>query len=81
MKQLIGKVTSTKMDKSVTVEVVRIKVHPLYKKRMRRKKKYLVHDETGVKLGQKVKIQECRPLSKRKRWKIAEVIKEKGKKN
>jgi small subunit ribosomal protein S17 len=75
MKTLMGRVTSTKMDKTVTVEVVRVKVHPVYKKRTRVKKKFHAHDEIGVKEGDRVKIQESRPMSKTKRWKITEVIK------
>lgn len=75
MKPLIGIVTSTKMEKTATVEVERIKVHPIYKKRMKVKKKFHAHDEIGVKQGNRVKIQECRPISRTKRWKIIEVIK------
>jgi small subunit ribosomal protein S17 len=75
MKALMGTVISTKMDKTVTVEVVRIKVHPVYKKRIRVKKKFHAHDEIGVKEGDRVKIQECRPMSKTKRWQVTEVIK------
>lgn len=74
MKPLIGTVTSTKMEKTATVEVERIKIHPIYKKRVKVKKKFHAHDEIGVKLGDKVKIVECRPVSKTKRWKIVEVI-------
>lgn len=75
MKQLIGTVTSTKMEKTATVEVERIKVHPIYKKRTKVKKKFHAHDEIGVKEGDKVKIVETKPLSKTKRWKIMEIIK------
>jgi len=75
MKILEGVVTSTKMAKTATVLVERFKVHPLYKKRVKVKKKYHAHDEIGVKVGDKVKIQECRPISKTKRFKIIEVIK------
>jgi len=75
MKPLIGIVTSTKMEKTATVEVTRIKVHPIYKKRVKVKKKFHAHDEIGVKEGDKVKIQECRPISKTKKWKIIEIIK------
>ncbi len=75
MKRLEGIVVSTKMAKTATVLVERIKVHPLYKKRMRVRKKYHVHDEIGVRLGDKVKIKEDRPISKTKKWKIIEVIK------
>jgi len=75
MKILEGVVTSTKMAKTATVLVERFKSHPLYKKRIRVKKKYHAHDEIGVKIGDRVKIQECRPISKTKRFKIIEVIK------
>ena len=75
MKILEGVVTSTKMAKTATVLVERFKVHPLYKKRIKVKKKYHAHDEIGVKVGDRVKIQECRPISKTKRFKIIEVIK------
>lgn len=75
MRQLTGIVTSTKMAKTATVLVERFKVHPVYKKRIRIKKKYHAHNEFGVKEGDRVKIGACRPLSKTKRWKIIEVIK------
>jgi small subunit ribosomal protein S17 len=75
MKPLLGTVTSTKMKKTATVEVVRIKVHPVYQKRYRVKKKYLAHNDKKVKEGDRVKIQECRPISKSKKWKIMEVVK------
>jgi len=75
MKILEGIVTSTKMAKTATVLVERFKSHPLYKKRIKVKKKYHAHDEIGVKVGDRVKIQECRPISKTKRFKIIEVIK------
>jgi len=75
MRILEGVVTSTKMAKTATVLVERFKVHPLYKKRIKVKKKYHAHDEIGVKVGDRVKIQECRPISKTKRFKIIEVIK------
>jgi small subunit ribosomal protein S17 len=59
------------MDKTVTVQVERRFKHPLYKKFIRRSKKYAAHDETNaIKVGDVVKIQECRPMSKRKKWEI-----------
>ncbi len=71
MKQLTGKVVSLKTNKTVTVLVERFWQHPLYKKRIRKGKKYLVHNEIeGLKLGNKVMIQECIPISKRKRFKL-----------
>lgn len=75
MKKLEGLVVSKKMKKTALVLVERKKIHPLYKKGIKVAKKYPVHDEIGVKEGQWVKIQECRPISKTKKWKISEVIK------
>jgi len=77
MKQFIGKVIGTKMDKTAKVSVLRIKIHPIYKKRLRVRKVYHVHDEIGVKVNDKVKFQDCRPISKTKKHKIIEIIKEK----
>lgn len=66
---LQGVVTSDKTDKTITVKVERRVMHPLYKKYVRQSKKYLAHDETNsAKVGDKVSIQECRPISKRKCW-------------
>ena len=68
---LQGVVISDKMDKTVTVQVERRFKHTLYKKFIRRSKKYAAHDETNaVKVGDVVKIQECRPMSKRKKWEV-----------
>ena len=68
---LQGVVVSDKMDKTVTVQVERRFKPPLYKKFIRRSKKYAAHDETNaIKVGDVVKIQECRPMSKRKKWEI-----------
>ncbi len=68
---LQGIVTSDKTEKTVTVEVSRRFMHPVYKKFIVRSKKYLAHDESNqVKVGARVKIRECRPLSKRKRWEV-----------
>jgi small subunit ribosomal protein S17 len=70
-KRLIGKVVSDKMDKTVVVEVERIKVHPKYKRRYKVSKRYKAHDEKNeYKVGDKVMIEECRPLSKEKRWRV-----------
>jgi small subunit ribosomal protein S17 len=70
---LSGQVTSDKMDKTVTVLVDRRVMHPLYKKFIRRSKKYAAHDETNLcKIGDKVRIEECRPISKRKTWLVIE---------
>ncbi|KPJ70740.1 hypothetical protein AMJ51_01100 [Microgenomates bacterium DG_75] len=75
MKKFTGRVISTKMDKTATVEVVRLKAHPIYKKRMKVKKKFHVHNELGVKVGDMVVIVETRPISKTKKWKVLEVVK------
>lgn len=77
MKKISGKVVSTKMDKTVTIEVIRFKSHPVYKKRLKIRKKFHVHDDLGVKIGDRVAIEETRPISKTKKWKIIEVIKQK----
>ena len=66
-----GVVVSDKQEKTVTVLVERRIIHPLYKKYVKKSKKYAAHDEGNVcKVGDKVSIQECRPLSKNKRWEI-----------
>jgi small subunit ribosomal protein S17 len=68
---LQGLVVSDVNEKTVTVKVERRFMHPVYKKFIVRSKKYLAHDESNqVKSGQTVRIQECRPLSKRKRWEV-----------
>ena len=68
---LRGVVVSDKMDKTVTVKVERRIMHPLYKKVIRRSKKYAAHDEANAcKEGDVVSIRECRPLSKRKTWEV-----------
>ncbi|MGQ0657271.1 MAG: 30S ribosomal protein S17 [Chromatiales bacterium] len=72
---VIGEVISTKMDKTIAVRVERIVAHPLYKKYVRRSSKYLAHDEAGeCKEGDVVAIEECRPISRRKSWRLAKVI-------
>ncbi len=74
-KTKIGRVVSDKMEKTVVVAVDSRKRHPLYKKMFKRTLKYKVHDEKGVcQVGDVVKIIETRPLSKEKRWRVAEVI-------
>ena len=72
---LIGKVVSDKMDKTVSVLIVRRVKHPLYGKIVRRSKKYLAHDENNqAKIGDTVEIQESRPISKNKSWVLTKVI-------
>ena len=70
---LTGRVTSDKMDKTITVLVERRVIHPLYKKFIRRSKKYAAHDDANLcKIGDTVRIEECRPISKRKTWLLME---------
>jgi small subunit ribosomal protein S17 len=71
----IGQVVSTKMQKTIVVEVSRRVPHRLYKRIVGKRKKFYAHDEEGsAKTGDVVRIVECRPLSKLKRWKLVEVI-------
>jgi small subunit ribosomal protein S17 len=71
----IGQVVSTKMQKTIVVEVSRRVPHPLYKRIIAKRKKFYAHDEEGTaKMGDVVRIVECRPLSKLKRWRLAEVV-------
>ena len=66
-----GVVVSDKADKTIVVKVERRVMHPLYKKFIRQSKRYLAHDESNaVKIGDLVRIRECRPISKRKCWEI-----------
>ena len=70
-RKLTGKVVSDKMQKTVVVEVERIKEHPKYRRRFKVHKKYKAHDEKGeYKIGDNVVIEECCPLSKDKKWKV-----------
>jgi len=70
---LTGRVTSDKMDKTITVLVERRIMHPLYKKFIRRSKKYAAHDDSNLcHDGDVVRIEECRPISKRKSWLLIE---------
>ncbi len=70
-----GVVTKRSGDKTVVVKVDRLMKHPLYKKTIRRSKRYQAHDETNsVTVGEKVRIEECRPLSRLKRWTVLESV-------
>jgi len=70
-----GRIVSDRMDKTVVVAVATLKRHPLYKKAIRRAVKYKAHDEDNeCKVGDTVRIVETRPLSKQKRWRVAEII-------
>ncbi len=74
-KQRVGLVSSNKMDKSITVLVERRIKHPIYGKYVKKSKKFMAHDEANeANIGDTVKIEESRPLSKRKKWKLIEVI-------
>jgi len=70
----VGIVSSDKMMKTVTVRVDRLVKHPVYRKYVKKRKKFMAHDEMGAKVGDKVKIVETRPLSARKRWRVVEII-------
>jgi len=73
-----GVVVSDKMDKSISVLVVRKEMHPIYKKFFNRSKKYIAHDpENTCKEGDTVKIRECRKLSKTKSWYLVEIVERK----
>lgn len=70
-----GVVVSDKMDKTVVVAEQTMTIHPLYKKRVKKTRKYKVHDEeNSCKVGDKVKIMETKPLSKEKCWRVMEII-------
>ena len=71
----VGVVTSNKMQKTIVVTVMRQVTHPLYKRVVRRSKNFLAHDEKNeCKVGDTVRIEETRPLSARKRWRVAEIV-------
>ena len=74
-KERLGEVVSNKMAKTIVVRVQRRFPHPRFRKVVTAFKKFYAHDEKGeAKLGDKVRIQECRPLSKTKRWRLVEVV-------
>jgi small subunit ribosomal protein S17 len=74
-KAFVGIVTSDKMDKTIVVSIDSKKMDRLYKKYVTRSKKYMAHDENNdAHIGDTVRIVECRPLSKNKCWRLAEVI-------
>jgi len=71
----VGEVVSVKMQKTIVVEVSRRVPHPLYKRIIGKRKKFYAHDEEGrANLGDVVRIIECRPLSKLKRWRLADIM-------
>ncbi len=74
-KTLIGLVSSDKMTKTVVVEVTRRMRHPVYHKYVQSRQRYKAHDETNdCKIGDRVLIEECRPLSRDKRWRVKTII-------
>jgi small subunit ribosomal protein S17 len=76
-RKLVGVVVSNKMQKTIVVQVDRLVKHPLYKKYLKRKSKFYAHDqENDCKIGDTVLIVECRPLSKQKRWRLVEILKQ-----
>ncbi len=71
----VGEVVSTKMQKTIVVAVSRRVPHPLYKRIVKKRKKFYAHDEEGTaKMGDVVRIIECRPLSKLKRWRLGDIV-------
>lgn len=76
-KKLTGLIVSNKMDKTIVVKVERIKEHPIYKRRYKVHKKYKAHVENSkdFEIGQKVMIEECKPISKDKKWIVIEKVK------
>ena len=75
VKEQIGVVVSNKMQKTIAVKIENRYPHPIYSKTMLKTKKYLAHDELEqCKIGDQVLIQECRPLSKRKRWQLVKIL-------
>ncbi len=76
-KKLVGIVVGNRMDKSAMVLVERLTKHKTYRKYVKRRSKYMVHDPKNIcDLGDKVRIVETRPISKRKRWRVLDIIKE-----
>lgn len=74
-KTRVGTVVSDKNDKTIVVAVETLVEHPLYKKRVRRTRKFHAHDEKNeARVGDKVRIMETRPLSKLKRWRLVEIL-------
>ena len=71
----VGRVVSDKMDKTVVVSVERLRRHPIYKRVVRLSSKFKAHDaENGAKVGDTVRIEESRPLSREVRWRVVEIV-------
>lgn len=76
---VVGRVISDRMDKSISVRVETREQHPIYKKYVRRSSKFHAHDtDNACRIGDLVRIEECRPLSKTKTWRLVEVIERAG---
>jgi len=74
-KQKVGRVVSSKMEQTVVVAVDYLRPHPIYRKTVRKTNKFYAHDENNdCKLGDTVRIEETRPLSKLKRWRVTDVL-------
>ncbi|MDR0316124.1 MAG: 30S ribosomal protein S17 [Treponema sp.] len=74
-KEFVGYVKSDKMNKTIVVAIETLALHPMYKKYVKRTKKIKAHDETNdAKMGDRVRVIECRPISKEKCWKLAEIL-------
>jgi small subunit ribosomal protein S17 len=73
-RRITGVVTSNKMQKTVVVEISRTYQHPLYKKVVHTHKQVMAHDELGCQIGDRVRIVESRPISRRKRWVVEEIL-------
>ena len=74
-KELVGEVVSNRMAKTIVVQVVRKKAHPFYGRVVSKAKKFYAHDETNdARVGDVVRLEESRPLSKLKRWRLKEVV-------
>jgi len=78
-KKIKGIVVSNKMDKTAVISVERVMLHPLYKKSIKRRKRYKIHDEKNeCQVGDLVEAVECRPLSKDKKFRLVNIIKKSG---
>lgn len=75
MKYLLAKVVSDKMQNTAVVVVERFATHPLYRKRIAKSAKYHARNEIGAKIGDEIKMVECRPYAKTVTWKITEIVK------
>ena len=80
IRKLTGLALRDAKEKTVSIEVMNVKIHPLYQRRYLKTKKYLVQTEIEVKKGQKVIIQESRPVSRKKSWQVVKVIEKKDEK-